>query len=212
MIYIPSIDNSDTRSIKDLRSEQYRLQKQADKLLSQIDLKDIFSKYGKVSEIGGSYSYGLMVYPDIDIEIINNIVTKDNASKLLKDIASKSYVRKVSFVDNVNHVSTVKGRPKGYWFGIEIPFEKDKWGIDCWIQQPDWIDESIGNPNIIDSTYINRLKTLPQESKDIILLIKYELIIRKLYGSKFNSINVYDAVLKDNVKTIDQFLTLYERI
>ncbi len=208
MIYIPNIDNSNPILIEDLRIEQYRLQKQVDKILSKTDLKDTFSKYGKVSQVEGSYSYGLMVYPDIDIGIINNIVTKDNVSKLLKDIASKSYVRKVSFVDNVNHISTRKGNPKGYWIGIEMPFEKDKWGIDCWIQQPNWIDESIGNSSITDRDYIERLKTLPQESKDIILLIKYELIIRKLYGSKFHSIDVYDAVMQGKVKNIDQFLNL----
>ena len=125
MIYTPSVDNSIPISKKKLRIEQNRLNKQANKLLSETNLQNIFSKYGKVS-IEGSYNYGLMVYPDIDIAIINNTVTKDIASKLLIDINSESYVRKVSFLDNVNHISTTNGIPKGYWIGIEIPFEKDK--------------------------------------------------------------------------------------
>ena len=47
--------------------------------------------------------------------------------------------------------------------------------------------------------------------KDIIVSIKRELISRGLYSfEQYKSIDVYRAVLENNVKNIDEFLMLFE--
>ena len=50
-----------------------------------------------------------------------------------------------------------------------------------------------------------------QKEKDIIVSIKSELISRGLYSfEQYKSIDVYKAVLEDNVKNVDEFLRLFD--
>lgn len=45
-------------------------------MLKETGISDIFAKYGEVSPIGGSYDYGLMVYPDLDIDILSDVIPR----------------------------------------------------------------------------------------------------------------------------------------
>jgi hypothetical protein len=74
-----------------LRAEQLRLQQQADKMLEKTKIMQVFAKHGTVSPIGGSYAYGLMVYPDLDFGLIANQVTKEAFASLLSDLARHRY-------------------------------------------------------------------------------------------------------------------------
>lgn len=186
-----------------LWQEQARLKNQANKLIDNTNILDLFAKYGKLSPIGGSYEYNLMVYPDLDIGVVAPIVTKNDFASLVSELAANEYVRKIGTADTVNFEPMHPGRrPKGYWIGLEVPFEEDKWGIDCWIQQPDWVSDS-------EDTYANRLLKLEQSGLDAILLIKYDLIRRGVYGKAVFSGDVYDAVLDGNVRTVTEFNKLH---
>jgi|GEM_PF-693871 len=181
-----------------LRQEQSRLKIQADKMMAQTKIMDVFSRHGKLLEIGGSYKYNLMVYPDLDIEFIPNKVDKASVASLLADIAKQDEVRGVQYADRANFPSQTPGRPIGYWIGTEIPFEGDSWGIDCWLQE--------NSQGIFINDYSKRLTELDQQTIDAILSIKYHLIYKGLYGKKFLSAQVYDAVLDDGIRTTEQFL------
>ena len=186
-------------SIEKLWEEQYRLKRQADKLIKETGIMEIFSKYGTLSAIGGSYTYDLMVYPDLDIDLISETINKPVFGSLVGELATNRHIRKISTADTVNFTPIHKGlRPKGYWIGIEVPFENDRWGIDCWLQQPDWISGST-------DSYADKLKSLEQSGRDAILQIKYDLIRRELYGKKILSNDVYDAVLNNGVRSVATF-------
>lgn len=187
-------------TIESLVAENKRLKTQADKMLAATKIEDIFSKYGEYQGIGGSYKYGLMVYPDLDTGIITETVTKEEINSLVSDLLNNLFVRSLNCVNNVDFPSKSGNRPKGYWIGLEIPFENDRWGVDFWFQQKEWLQS-------IDDPYFEKLKDLDQASKDSILNLKYQLIYRGLYGNKFFSNDVYDAVLRDGPKTIEQFLS-----
>jgi hypothetical protein len=140
-----------------------------------------------------------MVYPDLDILFTANKADKEAYLSLMEDLASQSCVRSVNGVDDVNFPSRSGTKPKGYWIGVEIPFENDRWGIDCWVQRPEWVNNT-------DAIYESKLNKLGQDSRDAILNLKYQLIFRGLYGSKYYSNQVYDAVLARGPISIDKFL------
>ena len=186
-------------SISYLWDEQARLKHQANKLINKTNILDIFAKYGELSSIGGSFEYDLMVYPDLDIGVVAPYVSKDDFASLVSELTVNKYVRKVGTADGVNFKPIHAGRrPKGYWIGLEIPFEEDRWGIDCWVQQPDWVSDK-------DDNYAERLLVLEQPGKDAVLIIKYDLIRRDLYGKTIFSGDVYDAVLNEGVRTLSEF-------
>lgn len=201
MMSLPQFEDPNP-TVDFLRKEQNRLKTQADKMISQTKIMDLYSKYGKVSEIGGSYKYNLMIYPDLDLGVIANKVDNNLITSLLSDLVKIGLIRSINYVDTYHFGSKTSGRPKGYWIGLEIPFENDRWGIDCWFQELEWT-----NSNIDD--YADKLTQLNPSAKDAILMIKYQLIYRGLYGNKYYSSQVYDAVIEHGALTIDQFLSLY---
>jgi hypothetical protein len=165
---------------------------------------DILSKYGQLSPIEGSYQYDLMMYPDLDVGLTAVAVTKQDFANLLSDLAAHPAVRGLSANDTINFSLSKRPMPRGYWIGIDIPFENDRWGIDCWFQQPDWgTDQKEGN-------YANRLMNLDRSGSDAILAIKYELIRNGSYGKKYLSSNVYDAVLEHGVRSTEDFERLMQ--
>lgn len=204
MVTLPQFDNPNITA-EELLAEQVWLHHQADKMLKETGISGIFAKYGEVSPIGGSYDYGLMVYPDLDMDILSDELTKSDYVSLASDLLSSSFIRKVSSVDNVAFTGTRPGMPKGYWLGIEIPFEGDKWGIDLWLQTHEWankFDEDFDN-------YKTKLAGISQEQVAAILSIKYHLIRLGKYGKHdFMSFNVYDAVLDNGVRSLEDFLHL----
>lgn len=185
-------------SVEWLRHEQTRLRSQADKMLAETKIMDVFAKYGQLSPVEGSYLYELMMYPDLDISLIADKVYKKDFANLLKDLATHPFVRGLSTADTINFNLSKRPRPKGYWIGVDIPFENDRWGIDCWIQQPDW-----GTDQVDD--YADRLVRLDQLAKDAVLAIKYELIRKGTYGKRYLSNDVYNAVLNHGVRTKEDF-------
>jgi len=170
-------------------------------MLKDTGILSIFAKYGEVLPIGGIYDYGLMVYPDLDMDIMSDKLTKKDFVNLASDLLSSSFVRKVSCVDNVTFTGTRPGMPKGYWLGIEIPFEGDKWGIDLWLQTHEWANKF--------DDYKTKLSTISKEQIAAILSIKYHLIRLGKYGKpNFMSFNVYDTVLNKGAVSIEDFLDL----
>ncbi len=186
-------------SIEWLRAEQARLRTQADKMLADTQIMEVLAAHGQLSPIEGSYKYELMMYPDLDISLTAETITKQDFANLLKDLAAHPAVKNLSTADTINFNLSKRPMPKGYWIGIDIPFENDRWGIDCWLQQPDWgTDQKEGD-------YTTRLMKLDQSGKDAILAIKYQLIRKGTYGKQYLSGDVYDAVLERGVRSVEDF-------
>jgi len=108
MMTLPQFDNPHITT-EELLAEQVRLHDQADKMLEVTGISSIFAKYGEVLPIGGSYDYGLMVYPDLDMNIISDHLTKKDFVHLASDLLLSSFIRKVSSVDNVAFTGTRPG-------------------------------------------------------------------------------------------------------
>lgn len=132
MMILPEFTKQDP-SITWLRNEQDRLRTQADKMLAVTGILAVYDRHGIVSPIGESYRYKLMIYPDLDIDLQSNAVTKQNFANLTRDLAVHPFVRGIATADTVNFSVSKHPHPKGYWIGVDIPFEDDRWGIDCWL-------------------------------------------------------------------------------
>jgi hypothetical protein len=200
MMSLPSFEG-EPPTIEQLRDEQERLHLQADKLLATTGIKDILSSYGQPMPIGGSYLYGLLVYPDLDLGVVAPDFGRKEAAQLLSKLSLSSYIQKISWADTVNFPLKNAGHPRGYWFGVEIPFEQDVWGIDCWFVTK---DDS-------DSTFQERLLALPESSKDTILRIKYDMIRQGLYGKEVQSVDVYNGVINGSVHDSISFIMWHRR-
>jgi hypothetical protein len=188
-------------SFQSLIDEEHRLHVQADKLLGMTDIFNILNLYGEVLPVGGSYAYGLMAYPDIDLGVKCKDVSKNEFANFVRDIIKLSNVRRISAVDTIHFDAHRVGRPKGYWLKIEIPFEEENWNIDCWLIDSGWL---INNPD----PYAAALHQLNSEKKHLIVEIKYQLLKRNLYGSTFFSNDVYDAVLHNDISSFEEFLAI----
>ena len=110
------------------------LRLEAKRLMEQTRLIKSLSRIGRV-EIGGSFSYRLMVDRDIDIHVLT---LPDEDSLLLRAKAcqellqSISNIQKLKLVDFVNHPRD-STKPRGIWVGLTIDFNGHVWNIDVWL-------------------------------------------------------------------------------
>ena len=181
-----------------LLQKQNELYSEASLLLEKT-LLPILEQYGKVS-VGGSYSYKLLNYPDLDIDVISEDICKDLFAKLSGELIKLHYTSKFKSGDRVNFPHTHSGaRPFGYWISPDINFGNNVWKLDIWLQKPEWYT---GDTN----RYAEELLTISNEQRIAILSLKEELIEKNLYGvgKEFISVDVYEGVLRGSVKTIDE--------
>ena len=76
------------------------------------------------------------------------------------------------------------------------------WNVDLWFFDKETIDNA--------EKYCDTIaENTSQKQKEIIVNIKEELISRGLYSfEQYNSMDVYKAVLENNVKNVEEFLML----
>ncbi len=127
MMTLPTLTEQNP-SVAWLRQNQRRLQRQADKMLRASGLLAVFPRYGRV-DLGGSYAYDLMVFPDLDFGIVAHSPPKRAAAELVGEVCALDSVHKVAFADMLQFEPG--HRVKGYWLGIEIPLEGDRLGSRC---------------------------------------------------------------------------------
>ena len=198
MMTLPKLTNANPTT-SELFAEQKRLQKQADKMLKETNLLGILERFGANQSIEGSYAYGLMVYPDLDLSVLADNITKQDFAKLVYELSAADWLRGLSTADRVNFASSHPDRiPKGFWLGLDVAYQGDRWGIDIWLQQPDWLSSNPGS-------YAERLTKLNEKQRAAVLEIKYHLIYDGLYGNKFFSGDVYDAVLDRGITSFEGF-------
>jgi len=162
-------------------------------------LLPILEQYGEVL-IGGSYSYKLLNYPDLDIDVVNEDMSKEIFGRLSGELIALDITSKFKSTDRVTypHPPSVK-RPFGYWVSPDINFGDNIWKLDIWLQKPEW---HTGDTN----RYAKELLNINDKKRIDILSLKEELIKMNLYGvgREFVSVDVYEGVLRGDAKTIEE--------
>ncbi len=174
---------------------QEELQKEAQEVLSKLDLLNILSTYGK-PEIVGSMSTGLMTWKDIDIDIVQEINEEKYWEVVKKIFHTPDYKRTfvIDFRKSVN-----PNTPKGLHICItEYVLKKGEtpWKIDIWFVNRDRNEE----------TFTEWMKDkITEENKPIILSLKKEVKKYPKYGKEIFSVDIYKAIIDGGVKTLEEF-------
>jgi len=166
---------------------------EADKLLKYSHIYSLLSRIGE-AKITGSYDYNLMLGPDIDIYVIvSESKAKTAALDALNHLIQQNFWNGYLYYDFVKHSSkNHPDFPKAYYVGVKSDFSGIRWKVDIWFGNEDTL--SINNNWIKDS--------LNDDAKQIILDLK---AFRNDGEIKASSYDIYLAVLKDNVKGVEDF-------
>lgn len=169
-----------------------QVKKDADKLLADSKLLDILGRFGVV-EMTGSYALDLMFTGDIDIHLFGKFDRK-KALEVLNTIMAETKLTGYMFFDWVTYQNPAF--PNGYYLGIKQKMEgyASQWKIDIWLI-PEARPENIG--------YMNLLKDCTEEQKVAILTLKEW---RDENNPGLSSTEIYDAVMKNNIKSIEEFI------
>ena len=170
----------------------------ADRILYEFGLLKRLEMIGE-PHIIGSYRMNMMAWNDLDIDIENNAMSLDKMYELSAFIMSTFKPVWYEAKEEIN------AEGKKVWFhGFETMITGELWNIDLWF----FDQKTISNAERYCDAIIDRVN---QTQKDIIVNIKSALISRGLYSfEQYKSIDVYKAVLENDVKNIDEFLRLFE--
>lgn len=178
-----------------LLKESQVLKNSADSLIDDSGIIQILSNYGRVKTVG---SYALDVIldnADIDFCVVSEQVSKERALDLLNELIWQNYFHGFLFYDFVSKMKR-DGFPEGYYIGLKMKSHQGlQWIIDIWFLT----DE---NDNKL-TEYYKRLLT--EKNREIILEFKQ---YKKLspHKKKILSIDINDAVLVQNITTVDEFV------
>lgn len=175
---------------------------QADHILYQCSLLDELKKYG-IPHIIGSYRMDMMAWNDLDIDVENDKMSLDKlyilSDYIIKTFHPVWYEAKEELTDE----------NKTVWFhGFEALVEGQLWNIDIWFFDKATIEKA---EQYCDS--ITRQVSDIPSLKQSIIDIKQELIARRLYSfEQYTSMDVYNAVLNQQITNIDDFLAVYKKL
>lgn len=177
------------------------IEEQAKCILYDYGLLEQLSKYG-TPHIIGSYRMNMMAWNDLDIDIENENMSLDKLYHLSQFIIDKFHPTWYEAKEEINSEN------KTVWFqGFEAYIENELWNIDLWFFDKNTIKLA---EEYCDKV-IAQVKESPK-SKDQIICLKKELIARKMYsGDQYTSIDVYNAVLNQQITNIENFLSNYVR-
>ncbi len=178
-----------TQSANKLREEAYSL-------IKDLKLKQLLSEYGQFVLIG-SVKYNLMTWRDIDIDVVMKDAPKDEEFwEIVKQIFKIDGNELTMIVDN--RTVETPDRPKSMYIGFKM---KDK-NNNLWRFDIRLISTKHMTANKI-SDMIE--KHIDDEKRRTILEIKAKVHDDPRYHKDYQSIDIYEAVLLNNVTTFEEF-------
>lgn len=187
-----------------LLKREKELHKSAEKMLADSELKSLLSQLGEL-HIAGSYTTGLMVYPDIDFSVHNSSPNFQDAVNLIPIILEKLHARELK----IANFSDVTNESADYYIGFVFPYGGELWHVDATVTRPGPI---ITNPPEL-ADWIQNMTT---EQRRVILELKSELKAAGRYvGSRsrppytFRSVHLYEGVLRGGATNIGELETYF---
>jgi hypothetical protein len=173
------------------------IKEKANKILYDFGLLNKLDQYGK-THIIGSYLMNLMAWNDLDIDVENERVNIKNIHEIIKFA-----IDKFSPVWIEGKKSMMNGKIC-YFIGFETEILKELWNVDIWFFDKAEIENC--------KKYCNEINEKTDEGKQkTIIGIKRELINEGIYNVRYNSVDIYDAVLNYNIKDVNELLEKYKK-
>jgi hypothetical protein len=143
--------------------------------------------------VGGSYYYDLMGWRDLDIYIKAPTITVAEFFRLGAEITTKFSANKSYFTDSRRQ------SPDGLYWGIRLgDIRAGAWKLDIWA--------------LVDADYQRHVeyaqgmvRLLTPETRNLILQIKQAYWHTAAYRDQVTSHRIYDAVLNQEVKSLEEF-------
>jgi hypothetical protein len=177
----------------DLTLRAWELQKQAHAVIRKLKLRERWEEIGDVT-FSGSSVFGLMIQPNIDMEVYTDAPRPGGGFEVVAKIADTPGITRLNF-RNQMHDSEDPGL---YWQMLYRGSSGQDWTIDTWVVARDHPLE--GHPDRFAEAMSQRLD---DELRRRILEIKYR---SHCDGLAPRSIDVYKAVLRDGIEAYDQFV------
>lgn len=160
-------------------------------ILAELQLLERWRAFGNPVLVGAA-AYGLVVAPDIDLEIYCAAPRIEEGFEVLRTCALHPAVRKARFANELD------GADRGlYWQLRYRHTDGEDWKIDMWSVAHD-------HPGPTSTSLVTPLiQALTAETRLAILEIKGRLLLEP--QPPCGSIHIYRAVLDDNIRTFAQF-------
>jgi hypothetical protein len=178
------------------RAEKRR--KRALQIVDELDLIGRWSQYGRPVVVG-SVSHGLVVAPDIDMEVCAEDPQIAHGFEVMAQVAESSNVVRIEFKNDLG--------TRGKWLYWEVHYRDEDgvvWTIETYFCGP-------GDPYAHFSERLteNLKKALTEEHRLAILTIKEALCERGLMDDT-KSTDICRAVIDDGIRSVDAFLEWIE--
>ena len=189
----------DTAQAAALLRRQESLQAEAGQVLADLSLPALLARAGQPVQVGSSV-LGLMVWRDIDFNVLCDPLSADLAFETVRPLASNPRVRTLRYSNETRHFNpTGQPQDEGYYWGVRSHTAAgDEWKIDIWFL-----------PRAVPRPEVALLETLPKrltpETRLAILWIKDLWHRLPTYRDRVLSVDIYDAVVDHGVRTPVEF-------
>ena len=181
----------------DLILQQNKLQKEGKDILDKLQLLQFLSKYG-APIIVGSFATGLMTWRDIDIELVDENKSFKNLFNTVDYLFGIDNIKNIQLNNNIGGRIRVNN-PDGLYLGFQYQ-DQELWKIDIW-----FIYNEKQHSGKDDVKWFN--DNIDEEKRKSILIIKNQMAVHPKYRKTIFSTDIYDAVIKENVKNYDEFIS-----
>ena len=168
------------------------LKSEADQLILECGLPALLATYAAWF-IGGSYSYDLMCWRDLDVYILDPQRNLKRCFEIGYELTHRFNAKKSRFTNNVG------SKPNGLYWGIKLGDERQgAWKLDVWFLDSQSYDEH--------AAYSTSMRArLTPENKAAILMIKEAYWRRREYRDTVTGDMIYRAVLDKDVRSLSDF-------
>ena len=169
-----------------------QLKTEADRIVQKAGLPELFSAYARWF-IGGSYSYDLMCWRDLDLYVLDPEHDLKRCFDIGYEVTKRLAAKKARFTNNCG------GEPNGLYWGIKLGDERQgAWKLDLW-----FLDAASYEQH---ENYSARMrKRLTPETRQAILEIKAAYWQRREYRDTITGDLIYRAVLDHGVQSLADF-------
>ncbi len=182
-----------------LLQRQAALQREAMAVITELDLMNVLARAGHPVQVGSSV-LGLMVWRDIDFNVLCDPLSAHAAFDVVRPLISYPGVAKLRYSNETGRFNrTGQSEHEGYYWGVRFyTSQSAEWKIDIW-----FLPQAAPRPEI------TLLQTLParltEETRLAILWIKDVWHRLPTYRHSVLSVDIYTAVLEHGVRTPDEF-------
>jgi hypothetical protein len=174
------------------RMDNNELKAEADQLIQECRLPELLAAYPRWF-IGGSYSYDLMCWRDLDVYVLDSRHDLKRCFDVAYELTHLLSAKKSRFTNNVG------GEPNGLYWGIKLGDERQgAWKLDVWFLDLESYEQHANYSEVMR-------ERLTVENRAVILEIKEAHWRRPEYRDTITSDLIYRAVFDAGVRTADDF-------